>query len=266
MPQSSEEWLQEAHQFDQKWQYPHCLGAFDGRHIAIDKPPHSGSHYFNYKGFYSIILMAVVNAEYEFVFVDVGANGRVHDGGVFANTAFAKKLYDNTLNLPDASPLPEGEQDIPYVFLADDAFPLTTNIMKPYKQTGLEKGKEVYNYRVSRGRQVVECSFGILVTRFRVLTSNIHLSPTKAAKVTLCCCYLHNFLMKRKCKSYIDNSSQIGLSEALNPHNLLVPLQQMRTYNDLSAKAVRDAFCSHFNNAGAVHWQDKKIYRRYKEQ
>ena len=77
MPQTSQEWLQEAQLFNDLWQYPHCLGTIDGKHIAINKPSHSGSHFYNYKGFFSIVLMAVVNANYEFLFVDVGSNGRV---------------------------------------------------------------------------------------------------------------------------------------------------------------------------------------------
>ncbi|KAL3976897.1 cytoskeleton-associated protein 5 [Sarotherodon galilaeus] len=60
-----------------KWQFPHCLGAIDGKHIFIRPPPKSGSMYFNYKSRFSIILMAVVDANYNFVYASAGTQGRV---------------------------------------------------------------------------------------------------------------------------------------------------------------------------------------------
>lgn len=84
------------------------IGAVDGKHVRIQKPYNSGSYYFNYKQTHSIVLMAIVNAKYEFIMVDVGANGRISDGGVLKNTEFWSKFTssDNCLNLPEQSELP----------------------------------------------------------------------------------------------------------------------------------------------------------------
>ncbi len=71
-PYSPRMWLPVAQRFYQRWNFPHCLGALDGKHVACKKPSHSGSTYYNYKKFFSIILMALVDADYKFLWIDVG--------------------------------------------------------------------------------------------------------------------------------------------------------------------------------------------------
>ena len=66
MPRNAEEWEHIASDFMQKWNFPNCLGALNGKHIRIKLPFHSGSAYYNYKGFFSIILMAPVDADYTY--------------------------------------------------------------------------------------------------------------------------------------------------------------------------------------------------------
>jgi len=75
--------MQEA--FKAKWNFPSCCGAIDAKHCQMKRPDNSFSEFYNYKGTYNIILFALVDADYRFVFIDMGSNGRVNDGAVFRN-------------------------------------------------------------------------------------------------------------------------------------------------------------------------------------
>ncbi|XP_050542002.1 uncharacterized protein LOC126905910 [Daktulosphaira vitifoliae] len=90
LPENPEEWYMVANDYDTKWQYPHCVGAIDGKHVIIQSPIHSFSEFINYKGTFSIVLMVLVNANYCFLYTNVGCQGRISDGGVFKNTSLSK--------------------------------------------------------------------------------------------------------------------------------------------------------------------------------
>ena len=90
--------------------------------------------------------MAVVNANYEFIYVDVGANGRVSDGGVWANSTLSRHPEEGTAGLPGDQIL--GNQRIlPYVFVGDDAFPLRRYLMKPYPFRNQDDKQRIFFYR-----------------------------------------------------------------------------------------------------------------------
>ncbi|KAJ0169394.1 hypothetical protein K1T71_014981 [Dendrolimus kikuchii] len=73
-PTSEGEWKEIAKMYEERWNFPHCLGAIDGKHTAIVPPANSGSYFYNYKGQHSVVLMAIVNAKYRFVYIDIGMN------------------------------------------------------------------------------------------------------------------------------------------------------------------------------------------------
>ena len=99
-----------ADEFQQRWQYPHCIGATDGKHVAIQAPTNTGSRSRTITEFFSIILMAVVDAHYRFVMVDVGANGSACDAGASAASATSAALDNNQLSIPPPYPLTRSSQ------------------------------------------------------------------------------------------------------------------------------------------------------------
>lgn len=238
----------------------------DGKHIVIRNAPHSGSEYFNYKGTYSIILLALVDANYCFRYFDVGTNGRANDAAVFAKSSLNAALEDfsNTLNFPKNG-----------VIVADDAFPLRTNILKPYgRSTNLSRKQKILNYRLSRARRVVENAFGILVSRFRIFERPISVGITSVNAVVKAALSLHNWLKMSSSEAYtptgyldhedlntrrtIPGHWRTQIAQANGLVNLRVNLGS-RNYTR-SASTVRDEYAEYFSGEGAVPWQLDMIH------
>jgi len=168
LPQTADEWKKVADGYWQRWNFPNCIGALNGKHADIQKPSASGSMYFNYKQRFSIVLLGLVNADYEFMMVDVGINRPISDGGVLHHCAFGKALYDYKLNIPRPEKLPNSSIIALFVIVADDAFMLHPNTMKLFPYTSLKKEERVFNKRLSRARNTIEDTFGILNSRFEI--------------------------------------------------------------------------------------------------
>jgi len=124
MPEPSKDvWKSSASKFRDLWHFPKCLAAIEGKHISILCPINGGSLYFNYKGFHSTVLLALVDAEYKFLAVDVGSYGKNSDGNVFYKSVIGTKLETGALNIPPNTPLIENAVPMPYVIVGDEAFP-----------------------------------------------------------------------------------------------------------------------------------------------
>lgn len=179
---------------DRRWNWHNCCGALDGKHIRIKKPHNSGSLYYNYKGFFSVVLLALVDGDYKFIWAHVGSNGSSSDCGIFNESELETGLRERTVGFPDPRPFPHDDRPIPYALVGDDAFPLRTFLMKPYSARYLTHDERIFNYRCSRARRVIENAFGILVSRLRCLLSTIATSPTTVRKIVKACLCLHTTL------------------------------------------------------------------------
>ena len=236
--------------------------------------PRGGSTFFNYKKLYSIILMAVVNAKYEFTMVDVGDYGRLSDGSVFASSNIGITMEHNLLKLPPARTLPGTNKLFPYVFVGDDAFPLKTYMVKPYPRGTIQLPEKIANYRLSRARRIVENAFGIATSRFRLFRRAVTADVEVAVEATKAIVALHNYLMADRhfdtnntyCPpDYVDLEHDGRVREGLwrqeSDSSSLQDIGSMGSNNySVDAKKVRDNFCDYFNsNTGSVPWQQAMV-------
>jgi hypothetical protein len=77
MPSPTQEiFLKIAKRFNNRWNFPNYIVSIDRKNIIIKCLPNSGSRYFNYKQYHSIVLQAVADSYLKFLTVDVRAYGK----------------------------------------------------------------------------------------------------------------------------------------------------------------------------------------------
>ncbi|XP_023246484.1 uncharacterized protein LOC111643243 [Copidosoma floridanum] len=106
-------WKNVAADFEEHWNFSHCIGCVDRKVITMKAPPHSNSFFYDYKGHHSIHLQAYVDAHQQFILVEIEAAGR------------------------QTKPLVPGGTGLPFVFLGDEAFGLSNFFIAPYPRGSL---------------------------------------------------------------------------------------------------------------------------------
>lgn len=197
-PRSEQEWIAVASGFGSKWHFKQCLAALDCKHFRVQKPANSGSRFFNRKGYFSMQLLALVDANYRFLYIDVGREGSQNDMNVWNACSFKHRLDRDRLHLPRST-----KDGLPYVLIADGGFGLTKKLLTPFRRNQLtSRENRIYNYRLCRARRVVENVFGILVHRFRLFLRPMMARPETVKTCISAACVLHNILAKRN-RNYI---------------------------------------------------------------
>ena len=163
--------------------------------------------------------------------------GHLNDAGIFNHSELGIALKYNLLNFPNSQPLPGTNFSLPFYFIGDGAFGLRPNVMTPYvKANNLSGPEQVFNERLSSARKVIECAFGILVQRWRILQFpiNFMLATNEYLSTALMC--IHNFLItteltlensERRYSNYdergeIENNIVIDDSDQVNVNGIMV--------------------------------------------
>lgn len=246
MPAPTEEiWKTSAEKFETMWGFPNCIGSIDGKHITIKCPNNSGSNYYCYLKKYSIVLLAIVGADYKFLCVDIGGYGKNSDSGIFENSYMGRKFENFKMNVPQDKCLP-GQNDLcPYVLIGDEGFALKEYLMRPfpYRQSRQDTRKEVFNKSLCKVRRVVENAFGILVQKWRIFLRPIELSVKNATLIVHAACILHNYL-----RSKDNEDAYLELLEpAEHTRNAFQNLEHNSRRAAHSAFDVREKFVTYFN-------------------
>ena len=271
---SPEDWKRISNDFCQIWNMPHCIGAIDGKHVCIRKPSHTGTLWHNYKGFFNMVLLAVCDARYCFSFVDVGEYGSNNDSGVLKNSNMGKMFDRNQMGVPDSELIEGTNYELPYFLVGDEIFPLQNWLMRPYSGKALiNDQRKIFNYRLSRARRIIENSFGILVSRWRVFQTPINATPEKVEKIILAAVALHNYLRQTDNANYtpvgfVDSENDSGeITEGqwrskIDGNNLKLVNRVRNSRYTNTALQTREELSKFLTNEGSVSWQLKYIKRK----
>lgn len=155
------------------------------------------------------MLLAVVDADYKFSIVDVGGYGkqrhfscfscvRASDGGTFRASAMFNLMKNNQLTIPPNGNLPNTNINMPFVFIGDEAFPLLDHLLKPFGGRNVTPEAEYFDKRLSRARKTVECGFGIIFSKWRILSKAIETTESTTEKIIKTICLLHNIIIDQE--------------------------------------------------------------------
>lgn len=254
-PTTEAEWQAVAQDFDLKWQFPHCLGAVEAKHIQGSSP---------------VAMLAVVDANYKFLCASVGTGGCESDASLFAHSDLCRVMDRGILNFPPPEPLPNTDIEMPYMLVGDGGFPLRSDLMKPYPCSQMDHRRRVFNRCLLRTQSVAENAFGILANRLRVFRSPISLLPGNIVKITMAALCIHNFLLEHRSEAYtppafadwedaehhlVDGAWRqdgMGVFQPVDKGVECNPAQHAQAQRDL----LRDYFVS---PVGSVPWQDAQV-------
>lgn len=238
------------------------MGAIDGKHVRVFCPKRSGSLYYNYKLFYSIVLLAVVDANYRFMYVDVGSYGKEGDSGILEKSEIGRCIASGNF-FPRPRKLPHCDTVLPCVLVGDEAFRLQTHLMKPFPRSSVIRNerKAIYNYRLCLARRVSENAFGLLSQVFRIFYTPIHVLPETTDKIITVACCLHNLLRS----AYLEENNlprYVYDPKEHQPQSTFTPIRAVGGFGNYEGFEVRDAFMDYFNSStGIVSWQLSHVRR-----
>ena len=198
LPKTPEQFKTKIVDMEELWQFPYCWSAVDGCHIPIKCPPgglESCKEYHNFKNFYSIVMMALVDSKCRFIWGTCGFPGNSHDAIIFQSTQLWSDIKEGNF-IPEIAANLNGVL-VPPLVVGDSAFPFQPWLMKPYGNAVLTPEQRYFNYRLSRARMVTEECYGQLKGRWRILLRKCEGSKEEVRVATLACMVLHNVCIDR---------------------------------------------------------------------
>ena len=243
-PQTKKEIQDVTTRFETKFGFPQVIGCIDGTHVPIKQPVENPGDYFCYKMKYSLNAQAICDEKGYFLDVEIKWPGSVHDARVYANSHVSKKFVSGVFPTAYQELIP-GHCPVPPVLIGDPAYPLLPNVMKEYSSC-LQSKQVHFNNRLRSVRNQIECAFGRLKARWRILNRSVDLDLRLTIEMIYTCFVLHNFCELNNVE--INNEAvqaQIMIDQrcqACEHHN---KLDRLYSYNSQRGKNVRDNICEY---------------------
>ena len=177
--------------FEELSDLPNIAGAIDGTHIKIKAPKESAVDYFSRYQQHDVAVQGIVDGRKIFMDIAAGFPGSLHDARVLRNSS----IYDRAEH-GDVLAAPihviGGHEIQPYL-VGDSAYPLSRWLQKPYPEGTRDPSEIQFNKQLSAARVKVECAFGIVKGRWRILSFIEEASVARVSKIIVACAVLHNF-------------------------------------------------------------------------
>ncbi|KAK5648372.1 hypothetical protein RI129_003264 [Pyrocoelia pectoralis] len=238
-PPSDAIFNEKAKEFWNRWNFPNLIAAIDGKHVRIMCPDKSGSLFFNYKNYFSIVLLALVDANYKFLIVDIGSYGKEGDAGIFSKsqTSLLRQVSFSTTKV---------------ITTFEKYYSTSCYILQDH-------GKAIFNYRLSRAGRVTENCFGIFCNTFRIFFTPINVKPATVDLIIGVSCCLHNMLRDEYMLNNPRKRHELEDTSFPQPTENMIPLAGSGGFTRGEGFHVRSRFTDYFINEGTINWQDARI-------
>ena len=190
-PESEAQIIETRETFELWSALPNIAGAIDGTHVKIKKPHRDGADYFSRYQNYDIVVQGIVNGEMMFLDIEAGYPGSMHDARVLRNSNVYTRAENREI-LTKPTIVIGGNQLRPYL-LGDSAYPLSNWLLKPFPYGTNDPREREFNEELSSARVKVECAFGMLKSRWRILHKRLDCKISFINKIAVACAVLHNF-------------------------------------------------------------------------
>lgn len=219
--------------------FPQCYGAIDGSHIEVKPCKSEAIDFYNYKGWYSVVLFASVDHRYRFTYINVGAPGRSNDSSIFEASKL-KCMHEANETFKRHTKIIEGVE-VPVLLIGDSAFRLSKFVMKPFPFNAVQNEKEkLFNKRLSSCRRVVENAFGHLKARFRRVGRGMEVHIKNINVIVKAVCILHNI-----CNNNNDHINNNWMEEYRSENPLRKP-RRCPSQGKNNGIEIRNALLNYF--------------------
>ena len=246
-PTSEQELRELMTRFENKFGFPQVVGCVDGTHIPIRQPIESPHDYFCYKMKYSLNVQAVCDEKGLFIDFDCSWPGSVHDARVFANSAVNKLFVEKKLPNVERT-LIQGDIAVPPLLIGDPAYPLLPSTMKEFERCSTNE-QVLFNEMLRSVRNQIECAFGRLKARWRILNRPMDIALEDAPAIIYACFILHNFCEVRQAEQNPENIRDQIMEEKQNQscqHHTAV--DKLYTYDSSGGSKVRESLTKYFGH------------------